>query len=88
MSVAAQRYKIVAHMFHRAIRNLDQIQNSSTAQAREFGQRKIDLAKDAIRCVVEELEARAEGPQTRLTRAAGSGEIEVMFHDLGMLGDK
>jgi hypothetical protein len=61
MSVAAQRYKIVAHMFRRAIRNLDQIQNSSTAQACEFDQRKIDLAKDAIHYVVEELEARAEG---------------------------
>jgi hypothetical protein len=60
MSVAAQRYKIVAHMFRRAIRNLDQIQNSSTAQACVFDQRKIDLAKDAIHYVVEELEARAE----------------------------
>ena len=33
MSAAAHRYKILAHMFGRAIRNLDQIQNSSTAHA-------------------------------------------------------
>jgi hypothetical protein len=31
MTAAAHRYKILAHMFGRAIRNLDQIQNSSTA---------------------------------------------------------
>jgi hypothetical protein len=60
MSVAARRYKILAHMFVRAIRNLDQIQNCSTAQACLFDQSKIDIAKDAIHEVVEELEARAE----------------------------
>jgi hypothetical protein len=60
MSVAAHRYKILAHMFSRAIRNLDQIQNCSTAQACLFDQSKIDQAKDTIREVVEELEARAE----------------------------
>jgi hypothetical protein len=38
MTVAAQRYKILANMFKRAIRNLDQIQNSSTAHACEFDQ--------------------------------------------------
>jgi hypothetical protein len=60
MTVAAQRYKILAHMFSRAIRNLDQIQNCSTAQACLFDQSKIDQAKDTIHEVVEELEARAE----------------------------
>ena len=60
MTVAAQRYKILAHMFSRAIRNLDQIQSSSTARGCEFDQSKIDRAKDAIHDVVEELEARAE----------------------------
>jgi hypothetical protein len=48
-----------AHV-RRAIRNLDQIQNSSTAHACIFDQSKIDIAKDAIHEVVEELEARAE----------------------------
>jgi hypothetical protein len=47
-------------MFSRAIRNLEQIQNCSTAQACLFEQSKIDQAKDAIHAVVEELEARAE----------------------------
>ena len=42
MSVTARRYKILAHMFSRAIRNLDQIQNCSTAHACEFDQSKID----------------------------------------------
>jgi hypothetical protein len=60
MSAAASRYKILAHMFSRAIRDLNQIQNSSTAHACIFDQRKIDIAKDAIHEVVEELEARAE----------------------------
>jgi hypothetical protein len=46
-------------MFRRIIRNLDQIQNSSTAQACVFDQSKIDIAKDAIHEVVEELEERA-----------------------------
>ncbi len=61
MSVAAQRYKILAHMFSRAIRNLDQIQNCSTAHACVFDQSKIDRAKDAIHEVIEELESRAQG---------------------------
>jgi hypothetical protein len=60
MSTASHRCKILAHMFSRAIRNLDQIQNSSTAQACVFDQSKIDIAKDAIHEVVEELEARAD----------------------------
>ena len=60
MSVGARRYKILAHMFSRAIRNLEQIQNCSTAQVCLFDQSKIDVAKDAIHEVVEELEARAE----------------------------
>ena len=67
MTVPAQRYKILANMFSRAIRDLDQIQNSSTAHACEFDQRKIDIAKVAIHNVVEELEARAES-----VRQAGS----------------
>jgi hypothetical protein len=60
MSVDAQRHKILAAMFRRIMRNLDEIQNSSTAHACEFDQRKVDLAKKAIHHVVEELEARAE----------------------------
>ena len=60
MSAAAHRYKILGHMFCRVIRNLDRIQNSSTAQACVFDQSKIDIAKDAIHDVVEELQARAE----------------------------
>jgi len=32
MSVAARRYKILAHMFSRGIRNLDQIQNCRAQQ--------------------------------------------------------
>jgi len=47
-------------MFSRVIRNLDRIQNSSTAQACVFDQSKIDIAKDAIHDVLEELQARAE----------------------------
>jgi hypothetical protein len=60
MNTAPHRCKIHAHMFRRIIRNLDQIQNSSTAQARVFDQSKIDIAKDAIHDVVEDLEARAD----------------------------
>ena len=60
MTVAAQRYKILANMLKRAIRNLDQIQNSSTAHACEFDQSKVDKAKDAIHDVVQELEAKAK----------------------------
>jgi len=60
MSVAARRYKILAHMFSRGIRNLDQIQNCSTAHACEFDQSKIDIAKDAIHHVITELEAQVE----------------------------
>ena len=36
MSAVANRYKILAHMFSRIIRNLDQIQDSSTARACVF----------------------------------------------------
>jgi len=60
MTVTAQRYKILANMFKRAIRNLDQILNSSTAHACEFDQSKVDKAKDAIHDVVQELEAKAK----------------------------
>jgi hypothetical protein len=60
MSTAAHRYKILAHMFRRAIRTLDQIQNSSTAQVCVFDQSKIDIAKDAMHEVVEELEGKAD----------------------------
>jgi len=55
-----QSYKILALMFSRAIRGLDQIQNSSTAQACTFDHNKIDTAKDAIHDVIEELEAKAK----------------------------
>jgi hypothetical protein len=60
MSSAPHRSKILAHMFRRAIRNLDQIQNSSTAQFCVFDHSKIDIAKDAIHDVVEELERGAD----------------------------
>jgi hypothetical protein len=60
MSTAPHRCKILAHMFRRIIRNLDQIQNSSTDQACAFDQSTIDIAKHAIHDVVEELEARAD----------------------------
>jgi hypothetical protein len=56
-STAPHRCKILAHMFRRAIRNLEQIQNSSTAQ---FDQSKINIAKDAIHEVVEQLEGKAK----------------------------
>jgi hypothetical protein len=59
MSVAAHRYKILAHMFGRCIQDLDRIQNSSTAHACSFDHSKIDIAKDAIHDVVAELEAKA-----------------------------
>ena len=60
MSVAAQRCKILGHMFDRAVRNLDDIQNSSTAYACAFDRSKIDMAKNAIRYVIAELEAQVE----------------------------
>jgi len=60
MSVAAQRCKILAHMFDRVVRNLDQVQNSSTAFACAFDRSKIDMAKNAIQYVIAELEAQAE----------------------------
>ena len=63
MSVAAQRCKILAHMFDRAVQNLGQIQNSSTA-ACAFDRSKIDMAKNAIRYVIAELEAQAEWDST------------------------
>lgn len=59
MSAAAHRYKILAHMFGRTIRDLEGIQNSSTARACSFDQTRIDIAKDAIHDVVAELEAKA-----------------------------
>ena len=59
MSVAAQRCKILAHMFDRVLQNLDQVQNSSTAFACAFDRSKIDIAKDAIHDVIAELEAQA-----------------------------
>jgi hypothetical protein len=60
MSVAAQRCKILAYMFDRVVRNLDQIQSSTTAHSCAFDARKIDLAKKAIRNVIAELEAQVE----------------------------
>ena len=60
MSVAAQRCKILAHMFDRVVQNLDQIENSSTAHACAFDRSKIDMAKNAIRYVVAELDAQVE----------------------------
>ena len=60
MSVAAQRCKILAHMFDRVVRNLDQVQNSTTAYACAFDRSKIDMAKNAIQYVIAELEAQAE----------------------------
>jgi len=64
MSVAAQRCKILAHMFDQVLQNLDRVQNSTTAYACAFNRDKIDNAKDAIRDVIGELEAQAnwEGP--------------------------
>ena len=59
MSVAAQRCKILAHMFDRVVQNLDQIQNSTTAYACAFDRGKIDMAKNAIQYVIAELEAQA-----------------------------
>ncbi len=60
MSVAAQRCKILAHMFDRAVQNLDRIQNSTTASACAFDRSKIDMAKNAIQYVIAELEAQVE----------------------------
>jgi hypothetical protein len=60
MSVTAQRCKILAHMFDRVVQNLDQIQNSSTAHACAFDRSKIDMAKNAIRYVIAELDAQVE----------------------------
>jgi len=60
MSVTAQRCRILAHMFDRAVLNLEQIQNSSTAHACALNRTKIDMAKNAIRDVIAELEAQAE----------------------------
>ena len=59
MSAAAQRCKILAHMFGQVVQNLDQIQNSATAHACAFDRSKIDNAKDAIHDVIAELEAQA-----------------------------
>ena len=60
MSVAAQRCKILAHMFGRVLGNLEQIQNSSTAHACAFDRSKIDMAKNAIQYVIAELQAQVE----------------------------
>jgi len=59
MSVAAQRCKILSHMFGRVLQNLDQVQNSSTAFACAYDRGKIDLAKNAIQYVIAELDAQA-----------------------------
>ena len=59
MSVAAQRCKILAHMFDRVVQNLDQIQNSTTAYACAFDRSKIDMAKNAIQYAIAELDAQA-----------------------------
>ena len=59
MSVAAQRCKILAHMFDQVLQNLDRVQNSSTAYACAFSRDKIEIAKDAIHDVIAELEAQA-----------------------------
>ena len=64
MSVAAQRCKILAHMFGLVVQNLDQIQNSTTAYACAFDRTKIDMAKNAIQYVIAELEAQAEWDRT------------------------
>jgi hypothetical protein len=60
MSAAAQRCKILAHMFDRAVQNLDQIQNSTTAYACAFDRDKIEIAKNAIQYVIAELDAQVE----------------------------
>jgi hypothetical protein len=57
-SAAAQRCKILAHMFGRVVQNLDQIQNSATAHACDRS--KIDMAKNAIQYVIAELDAQVE----------------------------
>lgn len=60
MSVAAQRCKILAHMFGLVLQNLDRIQNSSTARACAFDSSKIEIAKNAIQFVIAELDAQVE----------------------------
>jgi hypothetical protein len=60
MSAAAQRCKILAHMFGRVVQNLDQVQNSTTAHACAFNRSKIDMARNAIQYVIAELEAQVE----------------------------
>jgi hypothetical protein len=60
MSVAAQRCKILAHMFGRVLQNLDVVQNSTTAFACAFDRGKVEIAKNAIQYVIAELEAQAE----------------------------
>ena len=60
MRAAAQRCKILAHMFGQVVQNLDRIQNSSTAHACAFDGSKIDMAKNAIRYVIAELDAQVE----------------------------
>ena len=59
MSVAAQRCKILSHMFGRVLQNLDQVQSSTTAFACAYDRGKIDLAKKAIQHVIAELDAQA-----------------------------
>jgi len=59
MSVAAQRCKILSHMFGRVLQNLDQVQNSSTAFACAYDCGKIDLPKNSIQYVIAELDAQA-----------------------------
>ena len=59
MSVAAQRCKILAHMFAQVLQNLDRVQNSTTAYACAFSRSKIDIAKDAIQDVIAQLEEQA-----------------------------
>jgi len=60
MSIAAQRCKILAHMFDRVVENLDRIQNTSTAHACAFDRGKIEMAKNAIQYVIAELDAQVE----------------------------
>jgi hypothetical protein len=60
MIIAAQRCKILAHMFDRTLQNLDRIQNSTTAHACAFDRSKIEIAKNAIQYVIAELQAQVE----------------------------
>jgi len=64
MSVAAQRCKVLAHMFDQVLQSLDRVQNSTTAYACAFDRSKIDMAKNAIQYVIAELEAQAEWDRT------------------------